>query len=60
MTETLIVGSKEHRDARKKEIAARINQAIEEISDEAVFTPDQIAKLNNVLVMLKWAMEELA
>jgi phosphotransacetylase len=55
---TVVVGSPEHREARKKKIGLRIDQAIKEISDETVFSPDQIAKLTNVIILLKWALEE--
>jgi hypothetical protein len=58
MDKTMIVGSPEHKEHQKEQIRSRIIQAIEEISDDAVFTPDQQVKLNNAFVIIRWAIEE--
>ena len=43
----------------KKEILkVRFEQACDEISDESVFTPDQIIKLQNAFLMMRWGLED--
>lgn len=56
--ETMIVGSAEHKAWQGQRIAERFNQAIEEISDQGVFTDDQIAALNNAIILMRWGVSE--
>ena len=56
--DTVIVGSPEHKELRRNKLHARFDQVLEEISDEGVFSPDQITKLRNAFIMMRWSIEE--
>lgn len=43
---------------QKKALQARFKQAAEELDDESVFSPDQITKLRNALVIMEWGILE--
>ena len=58
MSKTMVVGSQEHRDQRKAEVKKRFDRATDEIADETLFSPDQIAALRNAFMLLRWAVEE--
>lgn len=55
---TVVVGSAADKDAKRERLRARLDQALDEISDEGVFSPDQITTLRNAFIILRWGIEE--
>ncbi len=58
MDKTMIVGSSEHREWKRSEVAKVIGDEIEAISDECVFSTDQVHALRNMILGIQRAIEK--